>query len=72
MVILTDNIVTDLISLIFQEVSGPYHLGQYIIHYDKIGLSWTIRVTFLFNGLGICYSFSHGPETTSVAHHVLV
>ena len=39
LVILIDNIVTDLISLIVQGVLGPDHLGQEIIHYKKIALS---------------------------------
>ena len=42
MFILVDNIVMDLVSLIFQEVSGPDHLGQDIFKSEKLFLSWTL------------------------------
>ena len=67
-----DNIVMDLVSMIFQEVSVPDHLDQEIVHSEKIGLSLTSGVQFLFDGLYIgpyCY---YGNETTSVAPHLLV
>ena len=72
MVILINSIVMDLVSLIFQEVLGPYHLGQEIIHFKNIGLSWTLGVQDLFTGLEICTSCAHCHEKTSVAPHVLV
>ena len=53
MVILIDNIGMDLVSILFQELSGPDHLGQYIVHSKNLGLSWTIFVQFLFYGLDI-------------------
>ena len=39
-----DNIVTDLVSLLLQEVLGPDHMGQEIVHSDKLGLSWALGV----------------------------
>ena len=39
LVILIYNIAMDIISLIFKEVSGPDHLGQEIVNYDKLILS---------------------------------
>ena len=58
-------------SLLFQEVSGTYHVGQDIIHFNKQGLSWTIGVQFLFNGLDIGPSYYHSHETTSVTPNIL-
>ena len=72
LVILVNNIFVDLISLLFQEVSGPYHLGQYIVHSEKLSLSWTLGVQFLFSILDIGSSCSHGHETTIMGPHVLV
>ena len=39
LIILIDNIVMDLISLIFQEVPGQDHLCQYIVYSENLGLS---------------------------------
>ena len=39
LVILIDNIVMDLVSIFFQGVTGPDHLGQEIVHSNKISLS---------------------------------
>ena len=48
LIILIDNIIMDILSLFFQKVVGPDHLCQYIVHSDKLGLSWTLSVKFLF------------------------
>ena len=37
--IFIDNIVMDMLSILFQEVLGPDHLGQYIVHSNRLGLS---------------------------------
>ena len=72
MFILIDNIVTDIVYLIFQEVSGPDHLGQETVHYNKIGLSWNLGIQFLFNRLGICPYCYNVHENIIVSHYVLV
>ena len=64
--ILIDNIVVDLLSLIFQEVPGPDQLGQKIFHSNKINLSWSLCVQFLFSRLYICPLCSYIHTTTSV------
>ena len=53
MVIFKDKITTYLVLLLFQEVSGPDHLGQDISHSNKLILSWTLGVKFLFSRLDI-------------------
>ena len=60
LVILVNNIVLDLIYLIFQEVAGLDRLGQYIFHSDKLSLSWTLGVNLLFAILDIGSSYSQG------------
>ena len=72
MVILVDNIVKDLVSLLFKEVWGPDYLGQEIIHFDKLSLSWTIGVQFLFTGLEIFPYCYYGHEYISVSPYVNV
>ena len=47
-VILVNNIDVDLVSLLFQEVSGSDHFGQDIPHSENIGLSWALGVQFFF------------------------
>ena len=72
LIILIDKFFMDLIPLLFQELSGPYHLLQDIIYSENIGLSWTISVQFLFYGLNIGPYFYHVHEDTSVNTHILV
>ena len=72
MVILVKNIVIDLISLLFEEVSGSYHLVKETVYPDKLVLSLPFGAKFLFVRLNIgswCY---HGHKTTDMASHVLV
>ena len=61
----------DLISLISEKLSVPYHLGRDIIHFYKIGLIWNLSVQF-FSVMDIFPSCSHGHETTSVDPNILV
>ena len=70
--ILIVNIFMDLVSLLFQEVLGPDHQGQEIVHSEKVVLSWTLSVKFLFAGLNIGPSVYHGHKPTSVSPHILV
>ena len=72
LVILTDKIAMDIVSLLFQEVPVPDHLGQEIIHSKNSGLSLCLVVQFLFTGLDIGPSCYHGHETTSMDPHILV
>ena len=58
--ILINKIVMDLVSLFFQDVSGPYYLSQNIVHSKNLNLSWTLSVKFLFSGFNIGLSGSHG------------
>ena len=44
LIILIDNIVMDIVSLLFQRVLVPYNLCQDIIHPENINLIWTISV----------------------------
>ena len=41
---LIDNIVIYIVSIIFKEVSGTYHLYQDIAHPGKLGPGWTLSV----------------------------
>ena len=72
MIILIYNIVVDLISLLFQEVLGPDHLGQDVVHTDKLGISLTLGVQFLFDRLDVVSSCFRIHGTTSLAPCVLV
>ena len=62
----------DLVSFLFQEVSGPYHLGQDIVYSYMLGLSLSLGVQFLFHGLEIPPSGYHGHKTTFVDPHILM
>ena len=72
MLILIDNIVMDLVYLLFQEVLGPDHLCQDIIYYANLGLSWNISVKFFFAELKIGTSGSHVHEAIIVTNNILV
>ena len=43
-----DNIATDLVSLLFQEVLDTYHLNQGIIHSYKLSIIWNLGVYFFY------------------------
>ena len=72
LIILIDKIFMDIISLFFQEVLGPYYLGQDIIHAENLVLSWNLSVQFLFSVLNIRPASYHGHETTIVAPHIIM
>ena len=48
LIILIDNIVVYLVTLLFKKVSSPDHLCQIIVYYNKIGLSWNLSAKFGF------------------------
>ena len=50
LIIFIDDVVVDLVSLIFQELLGPYHLCQDIVDPNKLGLNWTLSVKFFLLG----------------------
>ena len=47
LVILINNIVMDIVSLLFQKISDTDHQGQYIVHSNKLGISWNIGIQFV-------------------------
>ena len=70
-IIVIYNIVVNLVSLFFQEVSVSDHLCRDIVHFGKLGLSWSLSVQKQ-SGFNIGPSGSHGHESTSVTPNILV